>query len=71
MDIDYNDSYLRIEDLIKFLHKTYTKQTFNPRNNFQKTMMCDIIRHEGNEQYGLNLSDSEITFIQKQINLFE
>jgi hypothetical protein len=69
--IDYMEKWTRIEDLIKYLYETYTKQTFNPRTEFQLLMMSDIIRHDAKELYGLDLQDPEILFIQKQINLFK
>lgn len=62
----------KIEELVKHLYETYTIQTFNPKGDFQKMMMLDVIKHEASEHLDLNdLNDIELKFIQLQVQTLD
>jgi hypothetical protein len=62
----------KLNELIIHLYNTYTTQTFNPKGDFQKMMMSDIIKHEAGEFLDIyDLNDIEINFIKLQVNLIE
>ena len=62
----------KLNELIIHLYNTYTTQTFNPKGDFQKMMMFEIIKHEAIEYSDLNnLNDIELKFIQLQVQTLD
>ena len=55
----------KIKLVMDYLSDTYTIETFQPKEDYQKDMMERIIKHEAYELHRINdLTSIEIRFIQ-------